>query len=77
MTKRTSKSIVFETQSLKKAFEKLGYYSLIDQTSKRKYYVRLELWQGERKTYVYTNSDDANDRLLGSYRKFIKLQVGL
>lgn len=77
MKKKTSRSIVFETQSLKKAFEKLGYYSLIEQTSRRKYFVRLELWQGERKTYEYANADDANDRLLGTYRKFIKLQVGL
>lgn len=77
MTKRTSKSIVYQTQSLSKAFEKLGYYSLIDQYRRRKYFVRLELWQGERKTYEYANADDANDRLLGSYRKFIKLQVGL
>lgn len=77
MTKRTSRSIVFETQSLKKAFDKLHYYSLIEQDRKRKYYIRLEFGQGERKTFEYTNSSDAHDRLLGYYRKFIKMQVGL
>lgn len=77
MTKRTSRSIVFETQSLKKAFEKLHYYSLIEQDRKRKYYIRLEFGQGDRKTFEFTNSSDAHDRLLGYYRKFIKLQVGL
>ena len=68
---------MFETQSLKKAFEKLHYYSLIEQDRKRKYYIRLEFGQGDRKTFEYTNSSDAHDRLLGYYRKFIKLQVGL
>ena len=77
MTKRTSRAIVFETQSLKKAFEKLHYYSLIEQDRKRKYYIRLEFGQGDRKTFEYTNSIDAHDRLLGYYRKFIKFQVGL
>lgn len=77
MTKRTSRSIVFETQSLKKAFDKLHYYSLIEQDRKRKYYIRLEFGQGDRQTFEYTNSSDAHDRLLGYYRKFIKLQVGL
>lgn len=77
MTKRTSRSIVFETQSLKKAFDKLRYYSLTEQFSKRKYYIRLELGQGDRKTFEYNNSSDAHERLLGYYRKFIKMQVGL
>lgn len=77
MTKRKSRSIVYETQSLKNAFLKLGYYSLVELESTRKYYVRLEFAHGERKTFVFTNSSDANDRLLGNYRKFIKLQVGL
>lgn len=77
MKKRTSKIIVFETQSLKKAFDKLRYYSLTEQYSKRKYYIRLELGQGDRKTFEYKNSSDAHERLLGYYRKFIKMQVGL
>lgn len=68
---------MFETQSIRKAFEKLDYYSIIEQESKRKYYIRLELGQGDRKTYEFTNSSDAYDRLLGYYRKFIKMQVGL
>lgn len=77
MTKRTSRSIVYQTQSLARAFDKLAYYSLSEATNKRKYFVRLEIAQGERRTYEYKNSRDAHDRLLGNYRKFIKLQVGL
>lgn len=77
MTKRTSRSILFETQSLKKAFDKLRYYSLTGQDRKRKYYIRLEFGQGDRKTFEYTNSSDAHECLLGYYRKFIKLQIGL
>mgnify|MGYP003287435608 CR=1 FL=1 len=77
MTKKRTKSIVFETKSLKKAFDKLHYYSIIEQDSKRTYYLRLEFGAGDRKTFIYTNSSDAHDRLLGYYRKFIKLQVGL
>lgn len=77
MKKRTSRSIAYETQSLPRAFDKLHYYSVIEKDSRCKYYIRLELYSGERKTYEYTNSSDAHDCLLGSYRKFIKLQVGL
>lgn len=77
MVKRTSRAVVYQTQSLARAFEKLGYYSLVETTSPRKYFVRLEFAHGERKTYEYTNSSEANDRLLGHYRHFIKLQVAL
>lgn len=77
MKKRTSKSIVFETQSLNKAFDKLRYYSLTGQSSKRKYYIRLEFGQGDRKTFEFNNSSDAHELLLGYYRKFIKMQVRL
>lgn len=77
MAKRTSRAVVFQTQSLRKAFEKLDYYSLLEVTTKRKYFVRLEFAHGERKTFEYTNSSDAHDRLLGYYSKFIKMQVGL
>lgn len=77
MTKRTSRAIVYKTQSLRKAFDKLAYYSLLEATTRRKYFVRLEFTHGERKTFVYTNSSDAHDRLLGNYRHFINLQVSL
>lgn len=77
MAKRKSRAVVFQTHSLARAFEKLGYYSLVETTSPRKYFVRLEFAHGERKTFEYTNSSDAHDRLLGSYRHFITLQVAL
>lgn len=77
MTKRKAKSIVYQTQSLKKAFDKLHYYSIIEQESKRKYYLRLEFGAGDRKTFIFTNSSDAHDRLLGYYCKFIRMEVGL
>lgn len=77
MAQRTKKEIVFKTQSLVKAFEKLHYFSLLEPRICRKYFVRLEFANGERKTFEYTNSSDANDRLLGNYRYFIQLTVTL
>ena len=77
MAKRTSRAVVFQTKSLRKAFEKLDYYSLLEATTRRKYFVRLEFAHGERKTFEYTNSSDAHNRLLGYYRRFINLQVAL
>lgn len=68
---------MYQTQSLAKAFDRLAYYSLLEATTKRKYFVRLEFAHGERKTYQFTNSSDAHDRLLGNYRRFIKLEVAL
>lgn len=75
MTQRAKRVIVYKTQSLAKAFDKLSYYSLVGLAECRKYFVRLEFANGERKTFEYTNSDDAHDRLLGSYRHFIQLTV--
>lgn len=77
MEKKTSRAVVYQTQSLARAFDRLAYYSLLEATTKRKYFVRLEFAHGERKTFVYNNSSDAHDRLLGYYRKFIRLQVAL
>lgn len=77
MAQKTKKVIVYKTQSLAKAFDKLCYYSLIEIKECRKYFVRLEFANGERKTFEYTNPSDAHDRLLGSYRHFIQLTVTL
>lgn len=77
MAKRTLRAVVYKTQSLSKAFDKLAYYSLLETTTRRKYFVRLEFAHGERKTYEYNNSSDAHDRLLGNYSRFINLQVAL
>lgn len=75
MAQRTKRVIVYKTQSLAKAFDKLSYYELLEPKIYRKYFVRLEFAQGERKTFEYTNTSDARDRLLGSYRHFIQLTV--
>lgn len=77
MAQRTKRVIVYKTQSLAKAFDKLSYYSLLEPTRFRKYFVRLEFAHGERKTYEYTNSSAAKDRLLGNYCRFIQLTVTL
>lgn len=77
MKQRAKREIVYKTQSLAKAFDKLAYYALLEPTRFRKYFVRLEFANGERKTYEYTNTSDAHDRLLGNYRHFIQLIVTL
>lgn len=77
MKQRAKREIVYKTQSLAKAFDKLSYYSLVELSECRKYFVRLEFANGERKTFEYTNSSDAHDRLLGNYRYFIQLTVTL
>lgn len=74
---KKSRSVVYKTTSLEKAFAKLDLYSLTEVENPRKFFVRLELAFGERKTYEYTNSSDTRDRLLGNYRKFISLIVSL
>lgn len=75
MAQRAKKMVVYKTQSLTKAFEKLHYFSLSEPRIQRTYFVRLEFATGERKTLEYTNTSDAHDRLLGSYRHFIQLTV--
>lgn len=77
MKQRAKREIVYKTQSLAKAFDKLAYYSLLEPTRFRKYFVRLEFANGERKTYEYTNTSDAHDRLLGNYLHFIQLTITL
>lgn len=77
MAQKTKREIVYKTQSLAKAFDKLHYYALLEPTRCRKYFVRLEFANGERKTLEYTNTSDAHDRLLGNYRHFIQLTVTL